>query len=290
VKNNITIGFAQREVKSNNSSENLSVFINDVKVLAASGVNVVCTQELFLSRYFCFEENQSHFDLALSLTENKTIKQLQKLAADLNVVLLLSLFEKRTKGIYHNSAVIIDANGANLGMYRKMHIPDDPGFYEKYYFTPGDLGYQTFETQFGCFGVLICWDQWFPEAARLTAMKGADVLFFPTAIGWELNENEKVKKEQLDAWLTIQKSHAIANGVYVVAVNRVGTEEETQFWGSSFVCNPMGSLIHQSSTDTEDLIVCEIDLETIEEYRRTWPFFRDRRIDSYHEITNFFLK
>jgi N-carbamoylputrescine amidase len=290
VKNKLVIGFSQRKVDSNKISKNLDIFIEDVKSLVAKGVNVICSQELFLSKYFCFEENTTHFDLALELTDNEIIHQLEELASGLNVVLVISLFEKRTKGLYHNTAIVIDADGLNLGEYRKMHIPDDPGFYEKYYFTPGDLGYQVFDTKYGCFGVLICWDQWFPEAARLTAMKGADVLFYPTAIGWELDDDEKVKQEQLNAWLTVQKSHAVANGVFVVSVNRVGVEEETQFWGNSFVCNPLGTLLYESPSDKEDLAVCELDLNSIEEYRRVWPFFRDRRAESYDGITEKFLK
>lgn len=289
VKNNIVIGFAQREVKTNKLDDNLVSFVNDVKDLALQGANVICTQELFLSRYFCFEENELHFDLSLTFSGSEVIKQLEMLALDLDVVLVISLFEKRAKGVYHNSAIVIDADGMNLGTYRKMHVPDDPGFYEKYYFTPGDLGYQVFETKYGTFGALICWDQWYPEAARLTSMKGADVLFYPTAIGWDISDDEKIKKEQLNAWLTIQKSHAVANGVFVVAVNRVGREESTQFWGNSFVTNPFGSVIYESANDLEDVAVCELDLSTIEKYRRTWPFFRDRRIDSYDQITERFL-
>ncbi len=290
MKSKIKIGYVQSKVDSIGLAENLALFIENVKSLATSGVNVVCTQELFLSNYFCFEENQTHFDLAIELSKSKVISQLEKLAKELDVVLLLSLFEKRSKGIYHNTTIVIDANGTNLGKYRKMHIPDDPGFYEKYYFTPGDLGYQVFDTKFGCFGVLICWDQWFPEAARLTAMLGADVLFYPTAIGWEEGESEEVKREELNAWLTIQKSHAVANGVFVVAVNRVGIEQGTDFWGNSFVCNPMGTILYQSSSNNDDLGICEIELDSIEKYRRTWPFFRDRRIDSYSSITERYLK
>ena len=290
MSNVIKIGYAQRAIHSNNLNENLELFIEDVKSLALKGANVICTQELFLSQYFCFEENQSHFDLALELSESEVVSKLQKVALEMDVVLLLSLFEKRTKGIYHNTAVVIDADGINLGMYRKMHIPDDPGYYEKYYFTPGDLGYQAFDTKYGCFGILICWDQWFPEAARLTVMKGVDVLFYPTAIGWDLDESQEVKEEELNAWLTVQKSHAISNGVFVVSVNRVGTENGVQFWGNSFICNPMGRLLVSSPSAQDDLVTCELDLDSIEKTRRVWPFFRDRRTDSYNQITEKFLK
>jgi N-carbamoylputrescine amidase len=217
------------------------------------------------------------------------------MAKDLKVVIIASLFEKRTEGIYHNTAVVIDADGSYLGKYRKMHIPDDPHFYEKFYFTPGDLGYKTFKTKYADIGVLICWDQWYPEAARLTALSGAKILFYPTAIGWLPSEKESFGNPQYNAWETIQRSHAIANGCYVVAINRVGYEESPdgnegiEFWGQSFVSNPYGELLVKGSVDKEENIICEVDLSIIDSVRTTWPFFRDRRIDSYQDITKRFI-
>ena len=205
------------------------------------------------------------------------------------MVIIASLFEKRAKGLYHNTTAVIDADGTYLGKYRKMHIPDDPGFYEKFYFTPGDMGYKTFETKFAKIGVLICWDQWYPEAARITALMGADILFYPTAIGWANTQTEATNTEQYNAWQTIQRSHAVANGVHVVSVNRVGSEGEMTFWGGSFVANPLGSLLFKASHDKEETEVIEIDLEKNEYYRTHWPFLRDRRIDSYQPITNRFI-
>jgi Predicted amidohydrolase len=217
------------------------------------------------------------------------------MAKDLKVVIIASLFEKRTEGIYHNTAVVIDADGSYLGKYRKMHIPDDPHFYEKFYFTPGDLGYKTFKTKYADIGVLICWDQWYPEAARLTALSGAKILFYPTAIGWLPSEKEEFGNSQYNAWETIQRSHAVANGCYVVAINRVGYEESPdrnegiEFWGQSFVSNPYGELLVKGSVDKEENIICEVDLSIIDSVRTTWPFFRDRRIDSYQDITKRFI-
>jgi N-carbamoylputrescine amidase len=217
------------------------------------------------------------------------------MAKDLKVVIIASLFEKRTEGIYHNTAVVIDADGSYLGKYRKMHIPDDPHFYEKFYFTPGDLGYKTFKTKYADIGVLICWDQWYPEAARLTALSGAKILFYPTAIGWLPSEKEEFGDSQYNAWEIIQRSHAVANGCYVVAINRVGYEESPdgnegiEFWGQSFVSNPYGELLVKGSVDKEENIICEVDLSIIDSVRTTWPFFRDRRIDSYQDITKRFI-
>jgi N-carbamoylputrescine amidase len=217
------------------------------------------------------------------------------MAKDLKVVIIASLFEKRTEGIYHNTAVVIDADGSYLGKYRKIHIPDDPHFYEKFYFTPGDLGYKTFKTKYADIGVLICWDQWYPEAARLTALSGAKILFYPTAIGWLPSEKEEFGNSQYNAWETIQRSHAVANGCYVVAINRVGYEESPdgnegiEFWGQSFVSNPYGELLVKGSVDKEENIICEVDLSIIDSVRTTWPFFRDRRIDSYQDITKRFI-
>lgn len=290
MKEKVKIGFAQRKVLSNNIEQNLNDFIDDIKNLAKKGAQVICSQELFLTKYFCFEENPKHFDLAVGFDESHEIDLLKNIAAEFDVVLIVSLFEKRAKGLYHNSAIVIDSDGCDLGTYRKQHIPDDPEFYEKYYFTPGDLGYKVFSTKYGNFGVLICWDQWYPEAARLTALQGADVLFYPTAIGWETEDDVHTKKEQLDAWVTIQRSHAVANGVFVVAVNRVGVEQNTEFWGNSFVSNTMGNVIYESPNDKEDLCVFEVNLNEIENTRRTWPFFRDRRVDTYFDLNKRFLK
>jgi N-carbamoylputrescine amidase len=215
--------------------------------------------------------------------------QLGDLAKELGVVIVASMFEKRAAGIFHNTTAVIDADGQFLGKYRKMHIPDDPGYYEKYYFTPGDLGYLVFDTQYAKIGVLICWDQWYPEAARLTALKGAEVLVYPTAIGWDLEEkNNEINREQYQAWQTIQRSHSVANGIPVVSVNRVGVEHGQQFWGGSFVSNAFGRVIFQASHDQEEIAIVSVDVDSSEYYRKTWPFFRDRRIDSYGDITKRF--
>ncbi len=216
---------------------------------------------------------------------------LSTVAKKLNVVIIASLFEKRTQGIYHNTTAIIDADGTYLGKYRKMHIPDDPAYYEKFYFTPGDLGYKTFKTKYATIGVLICWDQWYPEAARITSLMGAEILFYPTAIGWASAQDEATNIEQFNAWQTMQKSHAIANGVHVVCVNRVGTEQNglMKFWGGSFVCNPFGTILQQASHDHEEVMVVPIHLEKTDSYRVHWPFMRDRRIDSYQPITKRFI-
>ena len=255
-------------------SENWQKTISSIRDAASKGAQVICLQELFKSVYFCYEEKQDFFALA----------------AELNVVIVASLFEKRAAGLYHNTTAVIDADGKYLGKYRKMHIPDDPGYYEKYYFTPGDLGYQVFETKFAKIGVLICWDQWYPEAARLTALQGAEVLVYPTAIGWDLEEKDgEINREQYQAWQTIQRSHSVANGVPVVSVNRVGTENGQQFWGGSFVSNAFGRVIFQASHDQEEIALVEVDVDSSEYYRRTWPFFRDRRIDSYGGITERFI-
>ena len=221
----------------------------------------------------------------------KQQKQLGKLAKELNVVIIASLFEKRTQGIYHNTTAVLDADGTYLGKYRKMHIPDDPNYYEKFYFTPGDLGYKVFKTKYATIGVLICWDQWYPEAARITALMGAEILFYPTAIGWATDQDEETNNEQYNAWQTIQRSHAVANGVHVVSVNRVGFEQNggMKFWGGSFVSNPFGNLIYKASHENEEVFTAEIDLQKTDKYRTHWPFMRDRRIDSYQQITKRFI-
>jgi N-carbamoylputrescine amidase len=291
----VNVGLIQMKC-SDDLEENFEKTLEKIKDLARNGANIICTQELFKSKYFCQVEDWSYFKLAEEINENsKTIKTLQTMAKDLKVVIIASLFEKRTEGIYHNTAVVIDADGSYLGKYRKMHIPDDPHFYEKFYFTPGDLGYKTFKTKYADIGVLICWDQWYPEAARLTALSGAKILFYPTAIGWLPSEKESFGNPQYNAWETIQRSHAIANGCYVVAINRVGYEESPdgnegiEFWGQSFVSNPYGELLVKGSVDKEENIICEVDLSIIDSVRTTWPFFRDRRIDSYQDITKRFI-
>jgi len=291
----VNVGLIQMKC-SDDLEENFEKTLEKIKDLARNGANIICTQELFKSKYFCQVEDWSYFKLAEEINEkSKTIKTLQTMAKDLKVVIIASLFEKRTEGIYHNTAVVIDADGSYLGKYRKMHIPDDPHFYEKFYFTPGDLGYKTFRTKYADVGVLICWDQWYPEAARLTALSGAKILFYPTAIGWLPSEKEEFGNSQYNAWETIQRSHAVANGCYVVAINRVGYEESPdgnegiEFWGQSFVSNPYGELLVKGSVDKEENIICEVDLSVIDSVRTTWPFFRDRRIDSYQDITKRFI-
>jgi N-carbamoylputrescine amidase len=284
----VKIGLVQQKCTAS-IEENIDKTINNIRHLAAKGANIVCLQELFASLYFCDVEEYNNFGLAETIP-GKTTSLLSALAAELGIVIVASLFEKRTQGLYHNTAVVIDADGTLLGSYRKMHIPDDPGYYEKFYFTPGDLGYKTFATKFGTIGVLICWDQWYPEASRITALKGAEILFYPTAIGWAKTQDEVTNAEQFNAWQTIQRSHAIANGLHCVSVNRTGEEGDMQFWGGSFVSNPFGTLLHQSPHLEEDNAVVEIDLSLSDHYRTHWPFLRDRRVDSYKEITQRFIE
>ena len=269
---------------------NLQKAIAGIKDAAAKGAQIICLQELFTSLYFCDVEDYENFKLAEKIPGPIT-DILSKVAEELKVVIIASLFEKRTQGIYHNTTAVIDADGKYLGKYRKMHIPDDPAFYEKFYFTPGDLGYKVFETKYAKLGVLICWDQWYPEAARITALMGAEILFYPTAIGWATNQDEETNKEQYQAWQTIQRSHAVANGVHVVSVNRVGFEQDDKmkFWGGSFVSNPFGRLLYLASHDKEENAVVEIDTQNTDFYRTHWPFMRDRRIDSYQPITKRFI-
>ncbi len=279
----INVGIVQMSCVSEVEA-NIQKALLKTQEAAEKGANIVCLQELFASLYFCDVENPKNFNLAEAIP-GPTTERFQDLAKELGVVIIASLFEKRAKGLYHNTTAVIDADGTYLGKYRKMHIPDDPGYYEKYYFTPGDLGYKVWDTKFGKIGVLICWDQWYPEAARITALKGAEILFYPTAIGWDTEEkSDVINKEQYEAWQTIQRSHAIANGVHVVSVNRIGLEEGQRFWGGSFVANPHGRLLYEASHDKEEVYVQEIDSEITEYYRTTWPYFRDRRIDSYDEI------
>ncbi len=268
---------------------NFQKTLTKIRKVAVQGAQIVCLQELFKSLYFCDVEDHANFSLGEAVP-GETTNILGNLARELGVVIVASLFEKRAPGLYHNTTAVIDADGSYLGKYRKMHIPDDPGYYEKFYFTEGDLGYKVFETKFGKLGVLICWDQWYPEAARITSLMGAEILIYPTAIGWDTTEKDpSVDKEQYNAWQTIQRSHAIANGVYVVAINRVGKEANQQFWGGSFVSNPFGSLLYLASHEKEENGVVEIDLDKTEYYRTTWPYLRDRRIDSYAPITKRFI-
>ncbi len=256
---------------------------------AKKGAQIVCLQELFRSQYFCQTEDTEFFKLAESIPGPST-DALSRVAREKKIVIVASLFEKRTPGIYHNTAVIIDVDGKIVGKYRKMHIPDDPLYYEKFYFTPGDLGFQTHDTRFGKVGTLVCWDQWFPEAARLTALSGAEFLFYPTAIGWLPGEKDEMNQAQHSAWETIQRAHAIANGLFVVVVNRVGREGNLTFWGQSFVADPFGRIIAKASADKEEVLVVECDLNKIEETRQNWPFLRDRRIDSYAPLSARFLE
>jgi N-carbamoylputrescine amidase len=262
---------------------------------AEQGAEVVCLPELFRTQYFCQREDAALFDLAEPVPGPST-QALGRIAKAKQVVVIAPIFERRAAGVYYNSAAIIDADGGVAGIYRKMHIPDDPGYYEKFYFTPGDLGFPAFDTHVGRLATLICWDQWYPEGARLAALQGASVLFYPTAIGWHPHEKAQYGDAQRDAWRTIQRSHAIANGVYVAAVNRVGLEKPTEaqgaaleFWGTSFVADPFGVVVKEASTNREELVLAEVDLERLEETRRHWPFFRDRRIDAYTGITQRFL-
>lgn len=269
---------------------NLTKTIEKIKEAAAKGAQIISTQELFTSLYFCDEENYDNFKLAEAIP-GATTDRLCALAAELNVVIIASLFEKRAQGIYHNTTAVIDADGSYLGKYRKMHIPDDPAYYEKFYFTPGDLGYKVWKTKYGTFGVLICWDQWYPEAARITSLMGAEILFYPTAIGWATNQDAATNDEQYNAWQTIQRSHAVANGVHVVSINRVGLEQDgrMKFWGGSFVSNPFGNLIYKASHEEEEIFIVDIDTKKTDQYRTHWPFMRDRRIDSYEQITRRFI-
>ena len=280
----VNIGLVQTTCTAK-KEDNLQKAISKIREAAQKGAQIICLQELFTSLYFCDVEDYDNFLLAEAIPGAST-DALQTVAAELGVVIIASLFEKRAQGVYHNTTAVLDADGAYLGKYRKMHIPDDPGFYEKFYFTPGDLGYKVFKTKFATVGVLICWDQWYPEAARITSLMGAEVLFYPTAIGWASTQDLPTNTEQYNAWKTMQRSHAIANGVHVVSVNRVGEEAGVKFWGGSFVSNPFGTVLYQASHSDEEVIVQEIDLNKTDSYRIHWPFLRDRRIDSYQPIVN----
>jgi N-carbamoylputrescine amidase len=277
------------------AEENLARAEERVREAAARGAQVVCLPELFRTQYFCQREDAALFDLAEPIP-GPTTQRMAEVARAKKVVIIASVFERRAPGVYHNTAAVLDADGTLRGIYRKMHIPDDPLYYEKFYFAPGDLGFRAFDTEFGRVGALVCWDQWYPEGARLTALQGAQVLFYPTAIGWHPAEREQFGTAQHDAWRTIQRAHAIANGVYVAVVNRVGHETGDvlgksapgaglQFWGASFFCDPFGSVLAEGPSDSEAILIGEVDLRKLEDVRRNWPFLRDRRIDAYSSIT-----
>ena len=295
---NFQIGIVQMSCTPE-PEQNLERAIAHIRDVAAKGAEVVCLPELFQTQYFCQREDIALFDLAESIP-GPTTARLGDLAGELKITIVASLFERRAPGVYHNTAAVLSADGKLAGIYRKMHIPDDPLYYEKYYFTPGDLGFKAFETGFGKIGTLVCWDQWYPEAARLTALQGANVLFYPTAIGWHPDEKAQYGDAQYDAWKTMQRAHAIANGVYVAVPNRVGFEtgnvrgkaapgKGLEFWGGSFIADPFGQLVAQASHDKEEVLIAEVDLQRIEDVRRNWPFWRDRRVDAYGPITQRFL-
>ena len=256
-----------------------------IEEAAAKGAQIIGLQEMFTTKYFCINQDPKNFDLAEPIETGPTVTELAKAAKRLGVVIVAPLFEARGSEVYHNTAAVIDADGTVLGKYRKMHIPQDPGFEEKFYFTPGDLGFRTWKTAHGDIGVLICWDQWYPEAARLTALGGAQILFYPTAIGWLPEEKAALGKAQHNAWETVQSGHGVANGCYVAATNRVGTEGRTQFWGQSFVSDPYGEIVARASVEKEEILLADCDLVKQREFRRIWPFFRDRRIDAYGDLT-----
>ncbi|MGZ0708180.1 carbon-nitrogen hydrolase [Coraliomargarita sp. W4R53] len=266
------------------ASADLEYTVARIREAAASGAQIVCTQELFNTPYFCRTQDTALFDLAEPIP-GATTEALEAVAKDLGVVIIASLFERRAAGVYHNTAAVIDADGRYLGKYRKMHIPQDPGFEEKFYFTPGDLGYKVWDTKFGKISVLICWDQWYPEAARLAALAGAEIIFYPTAIGWLPEEKAALGEAQHTAWETVQRGHAVANGCYVAAVNRTGSEGETEFWGQSFVSDFYGQIVERAPIAEEYILLADCDLKALEDMRRIWPFFRDRRIDTYADVT-----
>lgn len=274
-----------------NRDENLAKLNKNIRACTSQGAELIILQELHNGLYFCQTEQPEVFEQAETIPGFST-DYFGKLANELHVVIVLSLFEKRAAGLYHNTAVVIEKDGSIAGIYRKMHIPDDPAYYEKFYFTPGDLGFEPIQTSIGKLGVLVCWDQWYPEAARLMAMAGAEILIYPTAIGWESTDTDEEKQRQLDAWITVQRGHAVANGLYVLACNRTGYEADPsevtngiQFWGNSFIAGPQGELIHQASAKNDENIILDIDLKRSEEVRRMWPFFRDRRIEAFGDLT-----
>ena len=264
---------------------NVRKTIPRIEEAAAKGAKIIGLQEMFTTKYFCINQDPKNFDLAEPIETGPSVTELAKVAKRLGVVIVAPLFEARGSEVYHNTAAVIDADGTVLGKYRKMHIPQDPGFEEKFYFTPGDLGFRTWKTAHGDIGVLICWDQWYPEAARLTALGGAQILFYPTAIGWLPEEKAALGHAQHNAWETVQRGHGVANGCYVAATNRVGTEGRTQFWGQSFVSDPYGEIVARASVEKEEILLADCDLVKQREFRRIWPFFRDRRIDAYGDLT-----
>ncbi len=283
----VTLGLVQMSA-SEDPAANLAKACVRIRAAARKGAQIVCLQELFRSRYFCQREDARNFELAEPIPGPST-DALGSLAREEKIVIIASLFEKRSSGIYHNTAVVIDADGSLVGRYRKMHIPDDPLYYEKFYFAPGDLGFPSFHTRYAQVGVLVCWDQWFPEAARLAALSGAQILFYPTAIGWIPKETRTAAQNQRNAWELIQRAHAVANGVYVASVNRVGREGKLLFWGGSFISGPLGEILTRGGAKREEIVTAQCDLRRIDETRQNWPFFRDRRIDAYASLQSRFL-
>lgn len=283
----VTLGLIQGGTHPG-KAESLAWHEARIRDAAKRGAQILCLQELFDIPYFCTRQDTALFDLAETVP-GPTTERLASLAKELGVVVIVPLFEKRGPGLYHNTAAVIDADGTVLGKYRKMHIPQDPGFEEKFYFTPGDLGYRVWDTKFGRIGVLICWDQWYPEAARLTALAGAQILFYPTAIGWLSSEKAALGAAQHTAWETVQRGHAVANGCFVAAVNRTGFQDDTEFWGQSFVANPYGEIVAKASAGEPEVLLVTCDLQAVEDFRRIWPFFRDRRIDTYAPLTQRYL-
>jgi len=286
-KNAVTLALLQLKT-GGDPTANLTRTLEQIRAAAQKGAQIVCLQELFRSRYFCQSEDASNFMLAETIPGPST-NALGALAREKKIVIIASLFEKRSPGIYHNTAVVIDTDGAIVGKYRKMHIPDDPLYYEKFYFAPGDLGFPSYQTRYARVGVLVCWDQWFPEAARLCALSGAQILFYPTAIGWIPGEPRKVAQDQRNAWELIQRAHAVANGVYVASVNRVGREGKIKFWGGSFISGPFGEVLNRAGGNGEAMLIAKCDLQKIDETRQSWPFLRDRRIDAYAALQARFL-
>ena len=287
-KKQVSLGLIQMSA-GDDLGANLTRTVERIGAAAKKGAQIVCLQELFRSRYFCQSEQSRNFKLAETIP-GPTTETLGELAQEKEIVIVASIFEKRSAGVYHNTAVVIDADGSIAGKYRKMHIPDDPLYYEKFYFTPGDLGFPSFDTRYARVAALVCWDQWFPEGARLATLGGAEIIFYPTAIGWIPNEPRAVAENQRAAWQLIQRSHAVANGVFVAAVNRVGREGKIKFWGQSFVAGPFGEIVAQAGGNREEILLARCDLGKIEETRQSWPFLRDRRIDAYSDIQSRFLK
>ena len=283
----VKIGMIQIACESNIQA-NMDNAVKFIMEAISKGAQIICLPEMYRTLYFCQTQDYQEFKTAETIPGPST-DIFSKIAKENSVVIIAPLFEKRADGLYHNTIAVIDADGSLAGIYRKMHIPHDPGFEEKFYFTPGDLGFKVFKTRFGTIGTLICWDQWYPEAARITAMMGAQILFYPTAIGWDSKEDSSIKPGQLDAWKIIQRSHSIANGCFVCAVNRIGTEGDLHFWGNSFVSNPIGEVIHSTTHENQEAVVVEVNLDAIDDTRTHWPFLRDRRIDFYGDLTRRFI-